>query len=216
MILVIESLRARARLGQCRGRCHDAAPLRLAAQPEARPGSRCSLSKWPLALSLASLVMTRTLLSLWPLPFHTHFNPKVVPKFSPLKFPPFWRPTSGDRKCIRNGKYSPISPFRIPFLSPFPIPFYPRSRYPFYPRSDTLFIPVSYTLFIPVSHTLFIPALNTLFILVSDTLLSLFLTPPSGFPVPFLVIFYPLPRCRHPLMYCALFPTSEYHTTIVY
>ena len=133
MIPVIESLRARARLGQCRGRCHDAAPLRLAAQPEARPGSRCSLSKWPLALSLASLVMTRTLLSLWPLPFHTHFNPKVVPKFSPLKFPPFWRPTSGDRKCIRNGKYSPISPFRIPFRSPFPIPFYPRSRYPFYP-----------------------------------------------------------------------------------
>ena len=81
--------------------------------------------------------------------------------------------------------------------------------------SDTLFISVSDTLFIRVSDTLFIPVSDTPFILVSDTLLSLFLTPPSGFPVPFLVIFYPLPRCHHALIYCALFPTSEYHTKMI-
>ena len=179
MILVIESLRARARLGQCRGRCHDAAPLRLAAQPEARPGSRCSLSKWPLALSLASLVMTRTLLSLWPLPFHTHFNPKVVPKFSPLKFPPFWRPPV--RKVYPKWQilfpflYQNLPSFRYPFYPCFQYPFYPSFQYPFYPSFQyplyqfpihflsefpihflsPFLIPVSDSLFIPVS----VPAL---------------------------------------------------------
>ena len=66
---------------------------------------------------------------------HTHFIPKSCQNFPRFftKIFPVLAPTSGDRKCIRNGKYSP----RFLYQS------FPRFGYPFIPVSETLFIPVS-------------------------------------------------------------------------
>ena len=104
------------------------------------------------------------------------FIPKNVTKISQFftKNFPVLAPTSGNRKCIRNGKY---------FLR-----FYTK----IFPVSDTLFIPISETLFIPVSDTLFIPVSDTLFIPIP--FLSTFLFPPS--PEPFLTP-PPMQPCTH-------------------
>ena len=84
--------------------------------------------------------------------------------------------TSGDKECIRNGKYSPRFLYQN-FLR-FRYPFYPRFRYPFYPPFPIPFLspfripflaPFSRPFFAPVSDTLFIPVSDTLFIPVSDT-----------------------------------------------
>ena len=88
---------------------------------------------------------------------HTHFIPKNVTKISQFftKNFPVLAPTSGNRKCIRNGKYflrflyQNFPRFRYTFYPHFRNPFYPRFRYPFYPRFRYPFYP--HTLFIHVS-----------------------------------------------------------------
>ena len=121
-------------------------------------------------------------------------------KFSPFlstKIFPVLAPTSGDRKCILNGKYFPsffipnFPPFQIPYLSPFWILFYPRFGYPFYPRFRYPLYPRFRYTFYPRFRYPFCPRFRYTFY-------------PSFCSSPFHSLFYPRPQCSHPLMYCAL------------